>query len=190
MLQSRSFKILGPQAPIFVLLVFSLLSFDVNVSMFGISASGVKGLREVLLAISATIGLAAYEINRDLGLLNEMLRGFIESKSTPNSDVREFLEVRYGVAELSSFRSFSNELKSSWYQITLAGLWVLCAVLMLVLIVSFALSVQFLILREIYVHPNFSLEVSLLVILYVLLSDLLSLIGFVRFKMIQPYRSN
>jgi hypothetical protein len=75
---------------------------DVNISMFVISTSSFKSLREILIVLSSTIALSSYELNRDLKLLKEMLQSYVISKSFEDFDLREFVEVRYGIADLSS----------------------------------------------------------------------------------------
>jgi hypothetical protein len=174
-LESRIYKLGALQVPLFLLLAFSLVNLDAKVSIAGFSIEGVRGLREILLVISSIIGVESSSIARQLGDLKELMKAATEKISGGQADARNFLNVRYGLEELSDISKFDQSLQIGKFQIAmllLAGLPYLVVVLALVVIV---LAVQFLTLREIWFHPNFSPGISVAVIVFVVATDIATL---------------
>src|ERR1700694_2211620 len=73
-LESRSYKAMAIQAPLFLMLTFALLNLDVRFSILGFTTDSAKSLREVLLVISAAFALGFSSNGRQLQNINEMLK--------------------------------------------------------------------------------------------------------------------
>jgi hypothetical protein len=172
LLEGRNFKVLAIQIPLFLLLAVSLINQDVKLSIVGFSIDGARGLREILLVITSILGLMASGFNRELGDIKEIMKGAVEKLSQGNADSREFLNVRYGLSEFAYGRTFDPHLHTGNFHLVWAVLILMPMLLLLGALVGVALSVQFLNLREILLHPNFSPTVSVMVIVFVAAVDL------------------
>ena len=111
LIEGRQIKLIAIQAPLFLLLAFSLLNIDLNVSVAGFSAATSKALREVVLVISSVFGLGIAAFGRQIVYLNEMLKAEIERKSKGNAFALGFLELRYGVSQDLTHKPFDEQLE-------------------------------------------------------------------------------
>jgi hypothetical protein len=189
LLESRSYKALAIQAPLFLMLAFALLNLDVQVSILGLSTASAKSLREVLLVVSTAFSLGLSAFGRQLQNVNEMLKAVVAKVGGSNSDLREFLQVRYGLGEFSFLSSFNDEFKVGTTQWVLISFAAFGASLLVVVLFVVAFAIQLLTFREIYLHPNYSVEVSMAVIALVLLGDVVSVLMSLLTRGYQPYQT-
>jgi hypothetical protein len=87
--EQLQWRLLTIQAPIFMLLAFSLLHVNVHVGFLGISAGATKALREVLLLTSSTFGIKSMQVNRQLAAINEILKAYVQSIPPAWATLRE-----------------------------------------------------------------------------------------------------
>jgi hypothetical protein len=124
-----------------------------------------------------------------LGDIKEIMKGAVQKISRGKPDAKDFLNVRYGLGELSSVWTFDPALLIGNFQFVWAVLLVLPTLLLVGALVVAAFVVQFLNLREIWLHPNFSPAVSVVVIIFALLVDLvLGIINWLR-RGPQPFQT-
>jgi hypothetical protein len=188
LLEGRQFKLLAIQAPLLLLLAFSLVNIDVSVSLAGISVKATKALREVLLVLSALFGIGASAYGRQLVFLSEMLKAHIARLSNKNEFAREFLETRYGLSDLSH-KPFDDDLRPGIIQKIAHVVTLVCQLILLIMFSIMLFSIQVASLVAIYREPNFSLAVSLFVIVFVLLVDLVGFCLWFLYRSLQPYES-
>lgn len=176
LLESRNYKLTAIQIPLFLLLAFSLVNLDVKVSLAGFTLEGVRGLREILLIISSIVGVVSFGVARQLGDLNEVMKAATEKIAGGKADVKNFLNVRYGLEELSIPSTFDPSLLIGKLQLASIVLAAIPYVLVVIALIVTVLGVQFLTMRDIWLHPNFSPDVSIAVIVFVVATDAASLI--------------
>jgi hypothetical protein len=177
-IDSRNFKLLGFQIPIFALLMMALIPIQAKVSVAGITPEASRNLREVLVVVSALLGLAVTFSNIHENILKDMVKAYIQKISKRNSAVSEFLEVGYDVSSVVfPDRYLGDHVQLGWGVTVFFGAWIsgLCILLAAVLLGAFCIHVA--ILRDIYVDPSFSAAVSASVIGFVLLCDFVGLSG-------------
>jgi hypothetical protein len=120
-------------------------------------------------------------------MFKEIMKAAVGKLSGGKADVREFLNVRYGLGELSS--RGNPKLLLGWFHLTSAILVLLPILLFAASFVVVALWIQLLNMREIWLHPNFSRAVSVVVIAFVLSTNF-ALFGMAWLKQgIQPFQT-
>jgi hypothetical protein len=168
LLESRNYKLWGLQTPLFLLLAFSLVNLDLKVSLAGFSIEGVRGIREILLVILAILAMGSSNIQRQLNDVKEVMKGAVVKMSGGKIDVLDFLNIRFGLGELSSPAGYDAKLRLGGFHLALAILALLPAFLFVGAAVIVALAIEIVTMREIWLHPNFSRTVSAAVIAFVL----------------------
>jgi hypothetical protein len=83
------------QIPIFIYLILVLAGIDINLSILGISAG--KNLREVLVLISAGLGVWGAWANNQKGAIEGMLKARNERLAKGDKEKLDFLNVGYGL---------------------------------------------------------------------------------------------
>jgi hypothetical protein len=188
LLEGRYYKGLAIQIPLFFMLAFSLLNMDVKTTLIGFSVESVKSLREILLVLSVPIALWMAVIQLHMSSIKELLKTSIARSAGDDADLKDFLEVRYGLSYLVS-KPYVNELTFGFFQL-IAGIVLILIIYMLVAVMAVvAFGVQIASIREIYLHPNFSLAISKLVSASVIAGDVALLLLVVLTTSIQPYQS-
>jgi hypothetical protein len=190
LLESRNYKLMALQAPLFLLLAFGLLDLDVKVSIAGFSIEGVRGLRELLLTISSVLGVASSALSRQIGDVTEILKAATMKMSGGQREVNNLLNVRYGLEELASPHVFDQSLSTGRGYILALSAAAVPALLVVIAAVGVALAVQFLTLREIWLHPNFSSIVSVAVIAFVVSADLTTFAHYWLQRWLQPLQTD
>lgn len=191
MLEAREWKLIAWQIPLLLLLALAVVEIDVKVSLLGFSADGVKSLREILLVLSTTLVLIFIPTSSAVLSLKEMLGAVVDHQAKGNDDLQDFLEVRYGLSDVFSIRSFASELEAStWFQTSLAIILLVSIVMMGLMLLSTAFGLHILNLIEVYKHPNFSFLASLMVIIYVVLGDVFVLGWWLISQGYQPYKTH
>ena len=187
LLEGRQWKLLLIQLPLFLFLAFSLLDLKVTVTVVGISTEASKSLREILLLLSAAFGLGYSSMDREIGYLNDILKAFILKQAGKDAEVRDFLDVRYGMGEISPFKTFDENLYPGKAQLVAFFVWVAMVVVFISMLVVLVLAVQVLNLFAVYYEPNFSREASIFVIVFVLLADVATILPWLMTRSVQPY---
>src|SRR5262245_26806290 len=182
LLQARRFKLYAWQVPLFLFLALSLVPVKISGAIFGVSIDSAKTLREVLLVISSTLGLAALFIQSQGTYLEEILDAVAIKQSANNKDLKEFLTVRYGTGTFL-LRDYNDDLKSN-AKLVAGVIFLVILVLLLLLLFSATTAIHIFNLVEVYLHPNFSNTISVLVMAYVILADIVLVLGF--FLIISP----
>lgn len=188
-LEKNQWRLFLIQAPLFLFLAFSLLNINVTVSVLGISAAASKSLREVLLLMSSTLGLASTFVNREVSSINELLHAVVAKAAGKNIELGEFFKVRYGLGSNSSLLTFSDELHIGRAQWMLFLVNILSGVAFVLMLIAIVLIVQILNVVEVYRHPNVSDTAAWFVISYVVLGDIFTISNWLLSRSYQPYQT-
>jgi hypothetical protein len=188
-LESRGYRLLALQAPIYFLLAFSLVNLDLKVSLAGFSLEGVRGIREILLVVSTILGIISYSLNRQVGDLVEIMKAAIEKLSDGKADARNLLQVRYGLSELADVSTFNTSFVPGRFQFITLGLAAIPYLAAVVAMLGTIVSVQVFTMMDIWLHPNFSKSVSLFVIVLVVSAEVASLLVWWLQKGLQPVQT-
>jgi hypothetical protein len=88
---------LAVQIPLFFILAFSLLNVDVKTTLLGFSIESAKSVREILLVLSVPVALSMAFVQLQQASIKEMLKTSIGRVAGDDTDLKDFLEVRYGL---------------------------------------------------------------------------------------------
>jgi hypothetical protein len=166
-----AFRVFALQMPILIFLVLSLIPIDGNVSVLGLSPSGNRNLREMLLIASGLLGIAAAGLNHHAAILSEILTAYSEKRSRGDAKIKGYLNIGYGVDFAVLPETGDKNLNTSGWYLAFIALMGLAVILLLVVILITAFTIHLLVLRDVYVDPSFSRGVSVGVIVFVLLTD-------------------
>lgn len=166
-----AFRVFSLQMPILIFLVLSLIPIDASVSVLGITPSGNRNLREMLLVFSGLLGMAAAGLNHHAAVLSEILSAYAEKQSRGDEKIKEYLGIGYGVNFAVLPDTSGVNLKTSGWYAAFIVLLVMALVLLIVVVLLAAFTIHLLVLRDVYVDPSFSHGVSVGVIVFVLLTD-------------------
>ncbi len=165
------------QLPIFVFLLFALIPIEANVSIFGVSPTANKKLREILLISSALLGVCSSGLAVYNTILTEILNAYVAKRSKGDKVVQEYLGIAYGVDFFVLPHTEVGKLSAGWGFPTFMVLWALLVVILFACLAVAGIYIHVLLLYDIYIDPSFSRRVSLLTIAFVLLADALWLVG-------------
>ena len=169
-----AFRVFSLQMPILIFLVLSLIPIQASVSVLGISPSANRNLREMLLIGSAFLGVAAAALNHHAAILSESLNAYAEKRSRGDAKIKGYLNIGYGVDfSVMPETSDANMNTSGWY-LAFIGLMGFAMILLLAVLLITGFIIHVLVLRDVYVDPSFSRGVSVGVIAFVLLTDVLT----------------
>jgi hypothetical protein len=187
---ARHLKLVALQFPIFLCLVLVLLPGTIKFSFFGITPDDVRSLREALLVLSAVIGFGASLLASHSSHLKEILEARTERALETNEDAQKLYRVGYGI-ELEWWpRPLEKGVERGFAFNLVTGLiWIIGIALFLLLVVS-AFVIQILLLSDIYSAPNYSRNVSIGVITFVVGTYFLSLLINIRRSGPVPYVTN
>lgn len=170
-----TFKLISLQVPIFVLLVFSLIPIQASVSILGITPAASRNLREVLVVVSATLGVVSSGLGIYYAVLTEIIAAYVEKRSKGDKEVREFLGIGHGVDFIVMPNVEYKNLSLGWGFAVFLVVVFLAGVVFVLSIAAAALYLHYVVLKDIYYDPSFSDRVSMYVIAFVLLGDFLSI---------------
>lgn len=173
---SAVLKAYAIQVPIFALLVLSLIPIEASFSILGISPTSNKNLREILIALSALLGVAVGFLNSYHDALSEIIAAFIEKRSKGNKRLEGVLKAGYGLDAMPLPPTSMGHLELGWgYAVFLVlfGFLVICVLAILAL---GSVAIHLIVLHEIYARPSFSTGVSIAIICFVVTCDCLALI--------------
>jgi hypothetical protein len=163
------------QIPILTFLVLSLIPIQANVSIFGLSPTSNKNLREILIVVSAMIGLGIGFVNYYHDALSEILAAYAERRSKGDKDVEELLKVGYGLDIFPLPPPKHGDIQLGWGYLLFLFFFAFVALSLLGVVAAGALYIHFLVLQDIYYKPSFSTTASLWVIGFVLVCDFLTI---------------
>jgi hypothetical protein len=176
------------QLPTFIYLVLLLSGTDVNLTVFGITAT--KNLREALLVVSAGLGLWSAWLSHRSDVLESLLRAKNECDAKGGSDRLEVLNTAAGLEKLTIPRQMDPAISASGLHMIAAVILVLAIVALLLLLLASVATVHYLTLIDIYRHPNFGPKFTFVVIAFVLLADTVSF-SWITFQLgIVPYKNH
>jgi hypothetical protein len=173
-------------------MVLSLLPVHVTFSLFGISSDRLGALREILLILYSSLSLFSSLVRQEASYLKEMLKARAEVLTPfvgPGSfDARNVLYLTNRVRSYWTPNPTNVGLKPMWWPIIVNTLRNLLVLLFGLALIGGTLVLQWMIMLEIYKHPNFSSTMSVLVIGYAIAIDLIVLTGWYMRKGIYPYK--
>lgn len=163
------------QLPIFAFFALSLVPAGANPSIL-VALS--KELREVLLVISAALGLCIGVAGYYHDALTDLLAAHLDARKE-NDSATEILRISFGIGAFPFPRATEGhfELGSGYH--FFVGIFKALAVTIVVMLALTALFVRFKVLEDIYFTPTFSMPASLWVIGFVVISDILGTMLFI-----------
>jgi hypothetical protein len=174
------------QIPIFVLLALSLLPVDLNSAAQWAFPTSIKNLREVLIVVSATLALATTFVGYHHDVLTEILAAHVERLSKGDKAVREMLEISYGTALFPLPQSIRGQFElGGGFKLFVRILTSVSAFTLIVLVLG-TIIIRIKVLENIYFVPSFNFDVSVWVIGYVFLCDVVG--GLIFFLTIGPIK--
>jgi len=173
---SAVLKAYAIQVPIFALLVLSLIPIEASFSILGISPTSNKNLREILIALSALIGVGIAFLNSYHDALSEIIAAFTEKRSKGNKPLESVLKAGYGLDAMPLPPQSMGDLQLGWGYAAFLVLFGFLVVSLLAILALGSVAIHLIVLHEIYAKPSFSTGVSIAVICFVVTCDCLTLI--------------
>lgn len=171
---SALLKAYALQVPIFVFLVLSFIPIEASFSLFGVTPTSNKNLREILVVLSALIGVAIGFLNYYYESMSEILAAYAERKSKGNKDVESVLRLGFGLDAVSLPPRSQGHIQLGWGYLAFVGLFLFLIVGLALIVAAGGFYIHVMVLLDIYQKPSFSTTVSLAVIAFVLGCDLLT----------------
>jgi hypothetical protein len=170
-LQKRGWTATALQASIFIALIVSLIHLKVKFNMLGISSEDINGAKEVLIIISAGIGIYWTSLNLQVDYLKEMLNAKAAILAGNNDDAKNVLLLAYGIPMGWDPPLVDEHVKHGWPR-RIMTIISLCLLYLLKFFLWCTFTVlHLMIMIDIYQHPNFTPAVSVaLLCLLVLLT--------------------
>ncbi len=165
------------QIPIFALLVLSLIPVDASSSVLWTSPASNKNLREILIVVSAVLALVTSFIGYHHDVLAEILAAHVERQSKDDKDVQEMLKISYGIA-LFPLPTTQGHLELGRGFRLFVHIFAALSAITLVILALGTIFIRLKVLEDIYFAPSFSTEVSVWVIGFVFLCDVVGLLIF------------
>lgn len=157
------------QLPAFIYLVLLISGTDVNLNMFGITAT--KNLREALIEISAGLGLWSAWLNHQVDVLESILQAKNERLAKGNADTLNVLNTAYGLEKFTIPKPIDPMIGYSTLQAAAVVVFGLAIVALILLLTVTVAAVHYFTLLDIYRHPNFGPLFTFIVISFVVLAD-------------------
>jgi hypothetical protein len=95
-LQKRNFAVTGFQSTILIALVISLIHLKANFSFLGISSDDINSAKELLVIVSAAVGLYGTSLLVQIDYLKEMLDAKSAILAGQSTDAKNVLLLSYG----------------------------------------------------------------------------------------------
>jgi len=163
------------QVPMFSLFAVSLLPHNVN-SPDLVSVVTIHSLREILLVASALVSLGITFVAYHHDVLTELLAARVDYQSNDDKNCQAMLNISYGLEffPLPPRSQAKIELGSGYH--LLIGVLASLTAISLAMLTLGALFIRYKVLEEIYFVPTFSAGVSMFVICFVVVTDVLGLL--------------
>jgi hypothetical protein len=174
-LEKRNYAATGLQLTIMTILVVSLIHLNLKVSFLGITSDDVGGAKEVLVLISAAIGIYETNLNLRINNLKEMLTARAVILAGESEDAKNVLLLSYGLGSYWDPAPVDKFLEPSKLKKTLRILTNVLAYLFLCFILIAFLTIHIMILVDISRNPSISVGVSAAVVCIVVALDLIGL---------------
>lgn len=191
-LEDRDLKIAALIVTTWAVLAISLLPVHVQINLFGFTSDSLSGLREIILILYSSLGLYLSTVRQQASYLKEMLRAHDENvtpaKGPGSDDARNVLLLAHGISHAWSPPPSEAGLSPMFWTLGINLLRDFFVILFAMAILVGTVAVQWLIMVEIFKHPNYSQEISVLVIAFVIAVDLIMLTGWYMRKGLYPYR--
>ena len=166
------------QILIFAFLVLSLLPVDANFSVLWIAQTSNKNLREILIVVSAVLALGTSFIGYHHDVLAEILAALVERRSKGDKDVQEMLKISYGIALFPLPPRIQGHLELGWGFRLFVYIFAALTAMTLAILALGTIFIRLKVLEDIYFAPSFSTEVSVWVIGFVIMCDVVGLFIF------------
>jgi hypothetical protein len=187
LLESRQFTIIAIQIPILVLLLLSLLDLDFPITILGVTPHSSKSIRELLVVISATLGLAVTNLDLEINEFKELMRAFFRQRSQMDKAAEYILRKRYrlGVVNMPA----PGQLIIGTTQLIVGTMGVVATIVVAGALLTFVFALQICVLIDIYNSPSFSLFVSKITIVYVVACYTAAVVHWLFNHSFQPFQT-
>lgn len=166
-------------ALIFQIVIFALFAFTLIPQGVVPRGTSTKDFREILLVMSATLGLAIPVIGHYHDVLTDILAARLQQRSNGDQDVRQMLKIAHGLElfPMPTAVEGAFEFGQGYRAVVRAFLTLIAATVAMMMLG--ALFVRFKVLEDIYLVPTYSDSVSAWVIGFVVVTDILGAFIFI-----------
>jgi hypothetical protein len=187
-LEDWNVKLLSIQFGIMAFLVVGFVSSDVSVSIFGVSLKNATGLKEVLLALSATVGMVSLFISSSRDTLVYIIDGITDL----SADKTFSAYAKLSIPTQFNLKTYVGKQYELWVFPTfitkiLFAIIVMLIVVLFFLVIAFSIGVSGMLFLDIYRNPTLGIW-SGAILIYVTIAWALALIWAVRFNAPLPYK--
>lgn len=161
---------------VFQIFLFALFAFSLHPHQKAsviLQGTSINDFREILLIISAVLGLAIPAIGHYHDVLVDILTASLERRSEGDEDIVQLLRISYGIDLFPVPPEVGGNLSLGPGYRFFITLFVSLAAVAVAIVMLGALFVRFKVLEDIYFSPGYSEVVSACVIGFVILTDLL-----------------
>jgi hypothetical protein len=176
-LEKRNYVVTGLQLTIMTVLVVSLIHLKLKVSFLGITWEDVSGAKELLVLISAAIGIFGTGLSLRINNLKEMLSARALVLAGENEDAKNVLLLSYGLASYWDPPPVDKFLEPSRLKKALQITTSVLGYLFLFFVIIAYLIIHAMVLVDISLHPSISVGVSTMVVLIVAALDFIGLLN-------------
>lgn len=174
------------QIPIFAVFALALIPVGSDSHALGIVRAS-RDLREILIVVSAVLGVAINFIGYHHDVLAEIMAVRLARRSKDDKDVQELLNISYGMALFPFPPTTQGDLElGGGYRFLVRALSVFTWLTLVILALG-AIFIRVKVLEDIYFVPTFSGDASGWVIGFAVITDLLG--GFILILNAGPLRA-
>jgi len=171
-LRARADKVQIAQGSVLLLLIFALFATNAHVSLFGLSGEA-KSLREALLVTGSTVQFFAMFAMMEDFHIRELLETYVRIIAKNGSELLQAMRVRFGLGHRGLLPEF-NMLNMKGKNIAVFAAVGVSMLAWLFISVFTTFVIQIIAMASIVREPSFSMGISVLVIIYVLIIDVLT----------------
>lgn len=165
--------LIAVQICLFAAFVLALIPNGTNGHSFW---AATKDLREILVIISAIVGVAIAFVGHHHEILTEILSAEVTVRSDGDQVLKEILDITYGLTIFPLCPPVQGNLELGSSYRTLVRVCVFLVWLSAAFLALGSMLIRLKVLESIYFDPTFSVEISCWVIAFALITDMLSLL--------------
>jgi hypothetical protein len=167
-LQSRILKILGVEVTILGIMLICLTPLHLNVTLFGVQASDLRQLRELLLVIFSSLGFRSFQWRAESTFVREVMHAALMAKAKNDQELLFILQHRFGIGGFPDhplFQPATNMMPAFGYRAVRGLLDFTSFAINIVTGLAF-LAIEVAIMVDVYRAPSFGVRWSIIVIAY------------------------
>lgn len=168
--EERARKLSVIQLTLTLLLSVSLLVPNMSIAVFGL-ASSAGSFREFLLVVVGSLPIYGMLSSIEQSRITDAMHVYLQKQADGDPDALRLLKLRYGIMPPLKFPDLSKRSFTRYQKIYLGISAIGTSIWFIVTFLVF-LSLEFIGMISILVSPTFSLTISILVCIYILLLNI------------------